>query len=324
MKNGVILKKQSNFSQKSLLLICFLFALSTVVSAFDVNDEIELTQIRNARTSARFNTNDANVKGTLAKGTRGKVKEVRKFSSGNSGVLIEVKDGILKNETVWVHFNPNSPSLKLMDEKDKPVAKVDDAKSVKTTRKVDVIREPAAVVPNPAPATADKIPGQITRINQDVAKVNSGPAACTTCGPQPWDAGHERTLRPGVKVAVSNGVINARIKCTNSDKYNQTLPGQIEVIIENNKVMHLDARTAGCRVTLNEFKQIEMPNKAIVLTNSQDCSITIIEDNNSPNQSSPTIRFGVSIADPGCVKFCPNITKRMWQIEMNPSNQRCE
>ena len=108
---------------KFLLLIFF----STMAFALQVGEEVELTQYMNARYSADFRKNTKNVVGTLNKGTKGTVKEVRKFNSGNSGFLLEVKDGALISQKVWVYYNEKSPSLALTDAAANPTTSVNDA-----------------------------------------------------------------------------------------------------------------------------------------------------------------------------------------------------
>src|SRR4051812_30659116 len=103
--------------------------LSVSVFAIGVGDEVELTKFMNARYSARFTQNAKNLRGVLTTNTKGKVLEVKKFSSGNSAFLLEITDGPMKGQHVWVHFNPESPSLALADSDDKPVTNVDDARS---------------------------------------------------------------------------------------------------------------------------------------------------------------------------------------------------
>ena len=72
---------------KYLLLIF----LSAVSFAIEVGQDVELSLYMNARYSAdcrKAKTN--NLAGTLKKGTKATVREVKNFASGNSGFLLEV------------------------------------------------------------------------------------------------------------------------------------------------------------------------------------------------------------------------------------------
>ena len=306
------------------LLISIMFT-STIVFAIGVNDEVELLQFVNARASANFKQDADNVKAVLAKGSRGKVTEVKKFASGNFGFLLDVKTGKLKDQKVWVYYNPKSPSLKLYDEKQNPVAAPVDAKSAVATRDVPVVREPSA---DPLPTAA--LPGQVIRANDSVAAINGGngnSSACATCAAaqdysnQP---GTNRTLQPGqVEVSVdAQGNLNAKVSCSHKDDMAQAWPGKMEVVIENNKVTYLNAQIDGCRVTLEEFKQVEFPNKNIVLRNADGCAVTFMNNQKSRKTDYAVLAYGM-VPDEKCVKSCKKVEKKFWQVEANPQTKVC-
>jgi hypothetical protein len=134
--------------------------LSVSVFAIGVGDEVELTKFMNARYSAKFTKNAENLRGVLAPNTHGKVIEVKHFNSGNSAFLLEILDGPMKGHKVWVHFNPENPSLALEKSDGKPATKVDDAKSATTKKEVPVIRDPASEPPVAAPAPVKAEPAK--------------------------------------------------------------------------------------------------------------------------------------------------------------------
>lgn len=143
-----IINNLTSFFRKVLVISM----VSSVVFAIQVNDEVELTQYMNARYSANFTKNAKNLRGTLNSGTKAKVVEIKKFNTGNSGFLIEVKGGRYNNEKVWVHFNPNRPSLKLFSQTGAVTPDPALATDATTTRDVPVIRDPATT---PVSASTD-------------------------------------------------------------------------------------------------------------------------------------------------------------------------
>jgi hypothetical protein len=126
--------------------------LSVSVFAIGVGDEVELAQFMNARGGPRFTRNANNYKGVLSKSTKGKVLQVKHFYSGNSAFLLKVLDGPMAGQEVWVHFNPENPSLILAGEDGKTVTDVDKAATGTATRDVPVIRDPASASAAAAPA----------------------------------------------------------------------------------------------------------------------------------------------------------------------------
>ena len=93
-----------------------LLVLVSLAAGFKVDDELELDQMLNGRSSAAFATYSKNIKATLPKGTKGKVVEVsRPFSSGNQGLKIVITEGPRKGQSYWVYFNKKQPAFKLVD-----------------------------------------------------------------------------------------------------------------------------------------------------------------------------------------------------------------
>lgn len=190
---------QKFLNQFKLSTIAGILFFSFLAFAIEINDEVELEQYMNARYTAKFTRNANNLRGQLNKGTRAKVLEIKNFSSGNSGFFLEIKDGDLMNQRVWVHFNPRSPSLKLFNENQQVVEAPAQARDATTTRDVPMVRDPAAaasapvvsnpnpvVNPNPAvPAPPDRataLPGLVDSANRSVRDLSVGGAAgCSDC-----------------------------------------------------------------------------------------------------------------------------------------------
>ena len=157
------MKTTINTTISFLKKVTLISIISSVVFAIGVNDEIELSQLMNARYSANFTRHANNLKGQLAAGSKAKVIEVKKFSSGNSGFLVEVKSvpparagrtqlgAGLVGQKVWVYYNAKKPTLKLFNAGQRQVRNPDDATDATTIKDVPVILDPAAP---PAPVVA--------------------------------------------------------------------------------------------------------------------------------------------------------------------------
>ena len=341
---------KSLFSPLSVILF-----MSSIVFAVEVGSEMELTRLVNARYSASFRSVDQNVKAQLPKGTKGQVMEVKKFSSGNSGVLLKIKEGDLANELVWVHYSPKSPSLKLYNAEgagtNSPVA----ARDASTTRSVPAMRDPAspsvaappvlpvpptatvggeaARTPTPEPSVEESVPGTVIKANRDLGRLNgrNQPCAeCATAAQAPSATGAAQTLQRGIQVSERpDGKLDARVKCDHKGNYGSHT-GKFEVIIENNRVTHLDAQIGNgrCRIHSNEFKQVEMPHNNIVLKNAAGCTVTLANYNsNKPGmKDKPTLNFGVvQIGDGPCEQICGDfMSSAFWQVEADPRTQSCK
>lgn len=166
---------------KKVMLISI---LSSVVFAIEVDQEIELTQLMNARYSANFTRNARNLRGQLAGGSTAKVVEIKRFSSGNSGFLVEVKTvpparpgrtqigANLVGQRVWVYYNTRRPGLKLFNADQRQVTNPDQATDATATRDVPVTLDPGSA-PAPVVASGDSSPassdGSLVAINPGVS-----------------------------------------------------------------------------------------------------------------------------------------------------------
>jgi hypothetical protein len=114
---------------------------------FDVGQNVELTKFLNARTNSNFLASANNIKTSLTKGTTGEVLEVKKFSSGNSGIKIKISNGPKANESYWVYYNKKDPGIMLTDIKTKKevaIEKVEAKINKEAITKALVTREIAA------------------------------------------------------------------------------------------------------------------------------------------------------------------------------------
>lgn len=300
-----------------------LLFIATFSWALEVNQEIELTRYMNARYSGSFSKTDDNIAGGLSKGTKGTVKEVKKFNSGNYGFLIEVKDGNFKDQKVWVYYEPKNPSLSLTDDKQKPTDDVDQAQQAQTTRQVPATREPV---------TARSVLGRSDQVTQALARLDTSSHAvaasdCVTCGKSaPGQSGGSDYLPVGSTrdletVLTRAGDVSARIKCSHKSDQGMTHAGSIELEINNNTVTKLNAKIQGCEVSLNNFKQVYFDNKNIVLRHANGCAVTV-NQNLKVRSGSPVLNFALGATD-DCAKICKKIEKGFWQVEMNPNSQNC-
>ena len=287
---------------KYLLLIFF----SAVSFALQVGQDVELTQYMNARYSADFRKSSKNITGTLSKGTKGTVKEVRKFASGNSGFLIEVKDGPLSAQKVWVYYNEKSPSLALVDAAAKPTENPVDAATATATRDVPVVREPATG-PGVALPDADRAVADIAALNRTNMSTD-----CAICNDR-------NATRFSSSISATNDM-TASFSCRYASTF-RSLAGTIDIDIENNIVKKLDVRIDGCTINLSNFHQIFFNNKNIVLRSDGDCRVSIDRYNRSAT-GQPIINFGMA-PDQHCVQFCPRVERGFWQVEMNPNSRSC-
>ncbi len=113
--------------KKTLPTILLGLSLTTLLG-FDVGQEVELTTFLNGRANPNFLKYTKNVQTLLDKGTTGEVVEVKKFSSGNSGIKMKVNSGPKSGESYWVYYNKADPAIKLTDEKSKKEVTPDAAK----------------------------------------------------------------------------------------------------------------------------------------------------------------------------------------------------
>ncbi len=107
----------TNFLSRLNLRHWFAVCLSFLTLAFvrpEANDLIELKEGLNLRSSAQFRTEDKNIIQTIPKDSKGIIKKVQEFSSGNFGVCVELVN--IKNPRAacsWIYFNKSKPSLHL-------------------------------------------------------------------------------------------------------------------------------------------------------------------------------------------------------------------
>ncbi|MEQ1721708.1 MAG: hypothetical protein ABL930_00940 [Pseudobdellovibrio sp.] len=299
-------------------LVSLLF-ISTFVWAIEVNQDVELTRYVNARYSANFSKDERNVISQIAKGSKGTVREVRQFSSGNSGFLIEVKDGDLKGQKVWIHYDPKNASLKLTDAQQRPTTDVDQAQQTVATRSVPVTREP--VSPRSVLGRADTVVQDLARLNSGA---QSGASDCASCTPAAsgQSGGLPVSSRALETSLTSSNDVNARIKCSHKSDQGMTHAGSIEVEINNNVVTKLNAKISGCEVNLNTFKQVFFDNKNIVLRHANGCGVVINQNLKVRGSGNPVLNFGM-IPTQDCVNICKKVEKGYWQVEMNPHSQNC-
>jgi outer membrane biosynthesis protein TonB len=126
---------------RGLLIFSLFFSL-----ALKQNDVVELEQYFNARYSANFLKTTKNVKFVIPPGTQGKIEEIKKFDSGNSGLHVTLQSGKNKGEKVWVYYKESNPGMKLFEgdaEKSAATSFVEDAKSAVTTEATTAWRTPA-------------------------------------------------------------------------------------------------------------------------------------------------------------------------------------
>lgn len=294
--------------------------MSLLTFAIEVNQNIELAQYVNARYSARFTKSDDNIAGKIAAGTKGQVREIKTFNSGNSGLLILVKDGELKNQKVWVYFNKVAPTVKLSDEKSQPTSDPLKADQVQATQTTPVL---------PVPVTPQTVVSQIEQVNRELIRMNSdlqgAKAECETCkNSNPGQSGGLPETSLEIATAeTAGGQFNARITCSHRSDQGMTLAGSIQLEIVNNKVKNLKATVNGCSVTSQDFKQVAMPNNNIVLRDKNGCDVVITSNLKIRTPANaPVLNFGM-VPTTECVKSCAKVEKKYWQIEMNPNSQTC-
>lgn len=93
----------------------FLIGISIFLMAFATGDYAELEQLMNGRDSGNFLKSTPNIRFTVPKGTVGKINQIKKFSSGNMGLELELKNH-KPGEKVWVYFTPQKPNMKFFKE----------------------------------------------------------------------------------------------------------------------------------------------------------------------------------------------------------------
>lgn len=153
-------------------------AFVALLSGFKVDQVIELEKYLNARSGANFLKSADNVKFTLPPGTRGKIQDHKKFSSGNFGLKIQVENGSEKGQSVWVYYNINNPGIKVYADQEQKteVRSPAEASSVKLTRTHDVYKEPNTT----AKASVKEALGKISEANSKVQGVTSPCQGCET------------------------------------------------------------------------------------------------------------------------------------------------
>ena len=180
------MKKTTHNVMSFVKKVTLVTIISSVVFAIGVNDEIELSQLMNARYSANFTRYANNLKGQLAAGSTAKVIEVKKFSSGNSGFLVEVKSvpsvgsrrqasADLVGQKVWVYYNAKKPTLKLFNAAQRQVRNPDQATDATTIRDTPVIVDPASPAAPVVAASADS-----TAASSDPSLIPINPAVSGT------------------------------------------------------------------------------------------------------------------------------------------------
>lgn len=300
--------------------ILFPLFFAVVTFAVGVNQDIELTQYMNARYTSRFTKADENVAGKMATGTQGTVREIKTFASGNSGFLIQVKDGEFKNQKLWVYYNKDAPTLKLVDEKQQPTTIATQADRVVASAPTPVQIIPAT--PKAVIVQVDQVHGELAKLNSDL---QTGTAACRDCDKDsPGQAGGLPVSN--LEIATSQtaaGLFNAKIKCSYRSDQGMTLAGSIQLEMAGNKVKYLNATVNGCSVSLKNFKQVAMPNSNIVLQDVNGCSVVIANNLKIRTPAStPVLTFGM-VPTTECVKSCAKVERAHWQVEMNPNTQTC-
>lgn len=302
----------------SKIVIILFFSVMTF--AIEINQNIELTQYMNARYTARFTKSDENIAGKMATGTQGTVREIKTFASGNSGFLIQVKDGEFKNQKLWVYYNKSAPTLKLVDDKQLVTTVATQADRVIATAPTQVQLIPPS--PKAVVIQVDEVHGELAKLNSDLQAATAGCKDCDRNNPGQAGGLPESNLAIATS-ETAGGLYNARIKCSYRSDQGITLPGSIQLELAGNKVKHLNATVNGCSVTLKNFKQVNMPNSNIVLTDANGCSVVI--GNNLKIRtpaSTPVLTFQM-VPTTDCVKSCAKVEKAHWQVEMNPNTQTC-
>jgi len=147
-----------------------------LLSAFDVDQVIELEKYLNGRTSGNFLKSTNNVKAVLPPGTRGKITKKKSFSSGNFGYEIEVQNGPEKGHPLWVYYRSENPGIKLYSDiaQKEETRKPAEAKSLKTTRPQPALREPPE-------DSGDAIKKSIKKISEGNQKLREISKVCSQC-----------------------------------------------------------------------------------------------------------------------------------------------
>jgi hypothetical protein len=113
------------------------FTLVTLFG-FNVGQEVELTNFLNGRANPDFLKYTKNIHTLLPKGTTGEVLEVKKFSTGNSGIKMKINGGPKNGESYWVYYNKASPAIALFNKKTNKLVEPDEAHA--TEAKVRLIK----------------------------------------------------------------------------------------------------------------------------------------------------------------------------------------
>ena len=147
-----------------------------LLSAFDVDQVIELEKSLNGRKYGNFLESTDNVKTLLPSGTRGKITKKKTFNSGNFGYEIEVLNGPEKGNPLWVYYRTESPGMKLYSDAEQKVEtrKPAEANALKTTRPQPALRE--------APEEHNEaIKKSLEKISEGNQKLRAAAKGCTSC-----------------------------------------------------------------------------------------------------------------------------------------------
>lgn len=146
------------------------------LSAFDVDQVIELEKYLNGRTSESFLKSSNNIKSTLPPGTRGKIVQIKKFNSGNYGYKILVQNGKEKGNELWVYYRTEDPGITLYSDEQgkKETQKPDEAKAAKLVRKQAALRETSS-------ETTVSIEESLEKINEGNKKLQKIAQPCSDC-----------------------------------------------------------------------------------------------------------------------------------------------
>lgn len=161
-----------------VLLIPFILGLKK-------GERVELQGYFNARYSANFLKKTPNVKFVLPPGTRARIDETKKFSSGNYGLKVEILAGPKKGEKVWVYYNIKNPSMKLYESVEAEGAETQvasEAQSVRTIRKTEALRIPAEFERNQQVLGAREVTKKIAQANRKVQETGRPGGPCDNCG----------------------------------------------------------------------------------------------------------------------------------------------
>jgi hypothetical protein len=154
-------------------------------------DLIELQGAFNGRETASFERADRdNIRVELPPHTVGRIDRLKRFESGNYGVLVTVANGAAGGKQLWVHYDPRQRKIDLCKrgyvsstaDSCVETRKIADARGIRTREPVTAL-EPAPGSPRAAQATA----GDVRKITAQLGRVGVAldPPASTECGVAP-------------------------------------------------------------------------------------------------------------------------------------------